>query len=323
MVATGWATPSRRLIRVWPSSMAGRGSAPPATLGSWLTGCWPPRMMNAPRQQTSREEVPAPNRARVVIAAAFVAAMANAGPAGADPLGVAEFGQLALRCGASVAPSTLAAIARTESAFQPLSINDNTTGTSGVPATRDIAVQIASKLLEAGHSIDIGIMQINSGNFARLGLTLQAAFDPCRSVAAAALILAGDYTGGDSHEGQQAALRVAISKYNTGDAQRGFANGYVHKVELAVRHVVPALDVGAAPAAIDSQPAPAAAPAIPVDPDAPPSWAVWPSYDYAATHHHDVRLPAASTPVAGAALSAAAGGGPAAAVTVSGPAVER
>ena len=245
------------------------------------------------------------------------------GPARADPLSVGEFGQLALRCGASVAPSTLAAIARTESGFQPLSINDNTTGTSGVPATRDIAIQIASKLLEAGHSVDVGIMQINSGNFASLGLTLEAAFDPCKSVAAAAVILAGDYAGGDTHEGQQAALRVAISRYNTGDAQRGFANGYVHTVELAARHVVPAIDVGAAPAAIDSQAAPAAALAVPVDPNAPPSWDVWPSYEYAATPHHEVQPPAAPAPVAGPVLSAAAGRGPAAAVTASGPAVER
>ena len=258
-----------------------------------------------------------------MIAAVLAAATAIAGPAWADPLSVGEFGQLALRCGASVAPSTLASIARTESAFQPLSINDNTTGTSGVPATRDIAIQIASKLLEAGHSVDIGIMQINSANFARLGLTLEAAFDPCKSVAAAAVILVGDYAGGDTHEGQQAALRVAISRYNTGDAQRGFANGYVHKVELAARHVVPAIDVGAAPAAIDSQAAPAAALAVPVDPNAPPSWDVWPSYEYAAARHHEVQPPAAPTPAAGRALSAAAGGGPAAAVTVSGPAVER
>ena len=242
-----------------------------------------------------------------------------AGPAWADPLSVAEFGQLALRCGPSVAPSTLASIARTESGFQPLSINDNTTKTSGVPATRDIAIQIASKLLEAGHSVDVGIMQINSGNFGRLGLTLEAAFDPCRSVAAAAVILVGDYAGGDTHEGQQAALRVALSRYNTGDAQRGFANGYVHKVELAARHVVPAIDVGAGPAAIDSQPPPA----VMADAHAPPSWDVWSSYDYAASHHQDMQAPAMPLLVAGRTLSAAAGGGPAAAVPVSGPAVER
>jgi len=228
-----------------------------------------------------------------------------------------------LRCGPSVAPSTLASIARTESGFEPLSINDNTTGTSGVPATRDIAVQIASKLLEAGHSVDIGIMQINSANFGRLGLTLEAAFDPCKSVAAGAAVLAGGYTGGATHEGQQSALRVALSKYNTGDAQRGFANGYVHKVELAAGRIVPALDVGAAPAAIDSQSPAAAAPVVAADPNAPPSWDVWSSFDYAATHHQDTHALAPSIPESASAVLADTGRGPTAAFTVSDPAPER
>ena len=265
-----------------------------------------------------------PRRTQAVIAAALAAiSIALSGPAFADPLSISAFGQLALRCGPSVAPSTLASIARTESAFEPLSINDNTTGTSGVPATRDIAVQIASKLLEAGHSVDIGIMQINSANFARLGLTLEAAFDPCKSVAAGAAVLAGGYTGGATHEGQQSALRVALSKYNTGDAQRGFANGYVHKVELAAAHIVPALDVGVAPAAIDSQSLPAATPVTPADPNAPPSWDVWSSFDYVATHRQDTHALASSIPGPGSAVLADAGRGPPAAVAVAVPTVER
>ncbi len=208
-------------------------------------------------------------------------------------MGVAEFGQLALRCGPSVAPSTLAAIAQTESGLQPLTMNDNTTGTSGVPATPAIAVQLAARLLEAGHSVDLGIMQINSANLAKLGLTVAAAFDPCRSIAAAAAILAGDYAGGDGPAGQQSALRAALSRYNTGDARRGVDNGYVHKVELAARQVVPALDVGGPPAAIDQAPRPAAAPA---DPNAPPPWDVWASYDYAAARPDESQIAAALPP---------------------------
>ena len=281
-------------------------------------------MRRLPRWPITRPQNSVPGRTQAVIAAALAAVtIAISAPAFADPLSVSAFGQLALRCGPSVAPSTLASIARTESAFEPLSINDNTTGTSGVPATRDIAVQIASKLLEAGHSVDIGIMQINSANFGRLGLTLEAAFDPCKSVAAGAAVLAGGYTGGATHEGQQSALRVALSKYNTGDAQRGFANGYVHKVELAAGRIVPALDVGAAPAAIDSQSLPAAAPVAPADPNAPPSWDVWSSFDYAATQHQDTHALAPSIPGPGSAVLADAGRGPTAAVTVSGPALER
>lgn len=265
-----------------------------------------------------------PSRTHGVFSAVIAAApLAISVPAYANALSVREFGQLALRCGPAVAPSTLASIARTESDFEPLSINDNTTRTNGSPATRDIAVQIASKLLDAGHSVDIGIMQINSANFAMLGLTLEAAFDPCKSVAAGAAVLVGGYAGGTTHAEQQLALRVALSKYNTGDAQRGFTNGYVHKVELAAGHIVPALDVGTAPAAIDSQPQPTAAPSIPVDPSAPPTWDVWSSFDYAATHHQEAHDPAPSGPEPGLAVLTGAGIGPTAAVTVSGPPFER
>jgi type IV secretion system protein VirB1 len=277
-----------------------------------------PRRWRAPHSKA-----PGPNKTQAVIAAAFSAGLAISGSARADPLSVGAFGQLALRCGPSVAPSTLASIARTESGFQPLTIHDNTTQTSGVPATDAIAIQVASRLLEAGHSVDIGIMQINSANFTKLGLTLEAAFDACKSIAAAAVILAGDYAGGDTRVGQQAALRVAISKYNTGDAQRGFANGYVHKVELAAGHFVPALDVGAAPAAIDSQKLPAAAPSAAMDRNAPPAWDVWSSFDYAAGPRQDTRAPAPVSPGPGAAVLADAGGGPTATVTVSGPTIER
>ncbi len=284
----------------------------------------PSRMGPLPLRALTRPPNSVPTRAQALIAVAFVAAaIAIPRPACADALSVAEFGQFALRCGPSVAPSTLASIARTESAFEPLSINDNTTGTSGVPATHAIAVQIASKLLEAGHSVDIGIMQINSANFSRLGLTLETAFDPCRSIAAGAAILAGDYDGGPNHEGQQSALRVAISKYNTGDAQRGFINGYVRKVELAAGRIVPALDVGLPPAAIDSQSPPAAAPIAPTDPNSPPSWDVWSSFDYAATHNQDADTPPPSMPAPGSAVLADAERGPTAAVTVSAPTLER
>jgi type IV secretion system protein VirB1 len=265
-----------------------------------------------------------PSRTQAVIAAILTAAsLAISVPVYANPLSVREFGQLALRCGPAVAPSTLASIARTESAFDPLSINDNTTGISGASATRNIAIRLASKLLDAGHSVDIGIMQINSVNFATLGLTLEAAFDPCKSVAAGAAVLAGGYAGGTTHGEQQSALRVALSKYNTGDAQRGFTNGYVHKVELAAGRIVPALDVGAAQAVIDSQPQPTAAPSTPVDPGAPPTWDVWSSFDYAAAHHQETHAAAPSSPGLGSAILTDAGKGPTAAVTVSGPPVER
>ncbi len=218
-----------------------------------------------------------------------------------------------------MAPSTLASIARTESALEPLAINDNSSHTRVVPASLDIAIRLAAKLIEAGHSVDVGIMQINSGNFQSLGLKVHAALDPCNSIAAAATILADNFTGGDSHEDQQAALRVAISKYNTGNAQRGFDNGYVHKVEIAARRVVPAIDVGTDNARSDSAALGRTASTPPPDPNAPPSWDVWASFDYDVAHHKDSPVPAAKTVEPAPAAMSEASEGPSRPGDVQGP----
>lgn len=150
--------------------------------------------------------------------------------------------RLAQRCAPTVAPTTLAAIAITESGFNPLSIHDNTLGASDYPSTAAEAVSLATTLIAAGRSVDLGLMQINSANLRALGLTPEAAFDPCQSLTAGAAILQADYAGGATHAGQQAALRIAFSRYNTGTPLRGFANGYVRRVEAAARQVVPAID---------------------------------------------------------------------------------
>ena len=190
----------------------------------------------------------------------------------AHPLSITRFARLARQCAPNVAASTIAAIARTESGFDPLAIYDNSTGLIARPASTAAAVRIAARLIAAGHSVDLGLMQVNTRNLPAVGLTLQAVFDPCRSIAAGAAILADDYTGGVTHAARQAALRVALSRYNTGDPERGFANGYVRRVEVSARRVVPALDVGirTKPAAGWARTEMAAAPT-----DAP-AWEVFP-----------------------------------------------
>lgn len=202
-----------------------------------------------------------------------------AGTAFAQPLSVRDFGQLALRCGPNVAPVTLASIAQTESGFDPFLIHDNDTNKAlKLPDDRQ-AAEVASALIASGHSVDLGLMQINSHNLPRLGLKVHEVFDPCVSIGAASIILSDAYVGGQTHEDQQKALRVTISRYNTGDAQRGFANGYVGKVEANARKVVPALDVGLTPTGVSASPLPQPIPAA-TDPNAPPAWDVWGSYEY-------------------------------------------
>jgi type IV secretion system protein VirB1 len=239
-------------------------------------------------------------------------------PASAHPMRLSEFRQLAVRCAPTVESATLASIAKAESSLQPLAIHDNTSGLSGAPATLSAAVDIAAGLIAAGHSLDLGIMQVNSGNLTRFGLTPRTAFDVCRSMAVGASILSSDYTGGSTHLDQQAALRSAISRYNTGDAKRGFTNGYVQRVELVARQVVPAIDVDALPPAMRMTKA--FAPATSSGPYAPADWDLWASFDYTAAHAGK-RAPVASstTLIPGQAVLADAGEGPTAAAFIIDP----
>lgn len=186
----------------------------------------------------------------------------------AQEVSPAEFVQLAARCGAAVAPETLLSIAKVESNLQSLVIHDNTTGRSYRPEEAADAIRIAEPLLAAGHSIDTGIMQINAANLMLFGVALDDAFDACTSITVASRILVADYSGGQSHAAQQMALRDALSRYNTGDQKDGFSNGYVRKVELAAREIVPAIDTGQPSSVAD---APSSAPAAESDTD----WDVW------------------------------------------------
>jgi len=168
---------------------------------------------------------------------------------------------LAARCAPGVAPESLLSVARTESQFDPLAIHDNTSGVSFNPAAAAIAITIAKVLIERGHSVDLGLMQINSANLARLGLSIPDAFDACRSMRAGAQVLREDY---------RAALRDALSRYNTGDPDRGISNGYVARVEASARIVVPAIS-----GTVRTVPSPARPGASPPAPPASPRWNIF------------------------------------------------
>lgn len=90
---------------------------------------------------------------------------------------------LAGTCQSLVAPMTILKIAQVESALDPQAVHRNRDG-----------------------STDFGLMQINSKNFTLLGLTSMAdALDPCRSISAAAALLA------------------SFSRYNSGSPTRSLA----------------------------------------------------------------------------------------------------
>lgn len=173
-------------------------------------------------------------------------------------LGVAIAGQLAARCAPEVAPGTLVSIAGTESGFNTLAIHDNTAGRNYAPASRGAALNLARALMAAGHSIDLGLTQINSANLNRLGLTVRSAFTACASLGAAGRLLVMDYRPA-GRRGEQSALQAAFSRYNTGNGVHGFQNGYVERVVATARRVVPEINP-AAPIAAPQSAARAVAP---------------------------------------------------------------
>lgn len=175
---------------------------------------------------------------------------------------------LSQACAPQVAPETLAAIAYAESRFNPIAIGVNR-GPRPARSPRDAAdaARIARGLLARGANLDLGVAQINSDNLDWLGLSVEAAFDPCRNLAAAGVVLRAGYRPAEGVD-RQTTLRVALSRYNTGHPERGFRNGYVARVEAA------AATLGVLPRApvrtpADDRPAP------PAPPLPPPAWDVF------------------------------------------------
>src|SRR5271155_1356107 len=128
---------------------------------------------------------------------------------------------IALHCAPAEDPGMLVGIARQESRLEPLTLRDDTTG-QVLHGTR--VIESARRLIAAGHSVDLGAWQINSRNLSLLGLDIAAAFEPCKSVAAAARLI------------------ELLSRYNTGNPSRGIANGYAAAVMAAIHAVKAASD---------------------------------------------------------------------------------
>ena len=146
---------------------------------------------------------------------------------------------LTLACAPQVHSDTAHALVRVESAFNPWAIGVVGGALLRQPRHRAEALATAQSLQAAGWNFSVGLGQINIGNFARLGLTLGSAFEPCTNLAAMQTVLgecferASSSTNGSPHA--QTALHRALSCYYSGNFSTGFRHGYVRKVVAAVR----------------------------------------------------------------------------------------
>ena len=146
-------------------------------------------------------------------------------------------------CAPGVDPSTLEAIVTVESRGQVYAIRDNRTGRSHWPKNKAAAVRLAQDLYEQGHSLDVGLGQISTGNFEWLGLDFEGAFDPCINLAAVEKILLADYRRSPEAALPQQRLTQTLSRYNTGSPTQGVNNGYVARVVKTGQTMVPPLSV--------------------------------------------------------------------------------
>ena len=147
---------------------------------------------------------------------------------------------LALACAPQVHADTARALVSVESAFNPWAIGVVGGALVRQPRHRAEALATAKALRDAGWSFSVGLGQINIGNFARLGLTLESAFEPCKNLAAMQTVLGECFdraSASASKSVDQVALRQALSCYYSGNFATGFRQGYVRKVVVAARAV--------------------------------------------------------------------------------------
>jgi type IV secretion system protein VirB1 len=140
--------------------------------------------------------------------------------------------QLLRDCAPNVNPATMTAIVRVESGGNSLALRDNTLDRVFSPVNAAEGTAWANQLLGLGHSLDLGLSQVNSANLPKLGISVRDAFDPCVNLRAGSTILGADYSAAASQFGSgQYALRRALGAYNSGSLYAG--QRYVNEILAA------------------------------------------------------------------------------------------
>ena len=142
---------------------------------------------------------------------------------------VAAITVLAQQCASEVATEAVVPLVVTESGGDDLSININRGPRVRAGSVAEGAA-LVRRYMAQGYTVDVGLAQINSANFARLGVTIEQAFDPCTNLRLASSLLQEGYGLASRHYSGLDAISATYSLYNTGTLTRGFRNGYVGRV---------------------------------------------------------------------------------------------
>jgi type IV secretion system protein VirB1 len=143
---------------------------------------------------------------------------------------------LAKACAPGIATEAVVPLVLTESGGDPLQINVNKGPRVRAGSVAEGAA-IVRRYMVAGYTVDVGLAQINSANFARLGVTVEQAFEPCMNLQLAASVLRQGYGLASQHYDGLDAISATYSLYNTGSLTRGLRNGYVARVWTAATNL--------------------------------------------------------------------------------------
>jgi type IV secretion system protein VirB1 len=161
---------------------------------------------------------------------------------------VIDFNTLVQQCAPHVHPTTMTAVVRTESHFNPYAIG--VVGGHLVRQPRNLAEAVATvRALDArGINFSVGLGQVNKSNFAKFGLTYETAFDLCKNLSAGGQILSGCYQRAADQMGAGGqALKAAFSCYYSGNFTAGFTHDF-NGTSYVQRVAANALPVDAVPA---------------------------------------------------------------------------
>lgn len=159
-----------------------------------------------------------------------------------------DFNTLAQQCAPGVHPTTLQAVVRTESGFNPYAIGVVGGHLARQPKTRAEAIATAKVLDAQGLNFSMGLGQVNKANLPRFGLSYETVFDACANLQAGSRILQECYQRAIAQLGADRALNAAVSCYYSGNFNRGFqvervGTSYVQRVAANATAGNPALDV--------------------------------------------------------------------------------
>jgi type IV secretion system protein VirB1 len=142
----------------------------------------------------------------------------------------------ALTLPTSFPPALARALTAVESTHNPFAIGVVGGHLARQPTSLEEAIVTARALRSAGHNYSVGIAQVNQVNFARFGLTLETAFEPCANIRTGAAIYAECFTRATQTPAlQHLRHEAALHCYHSGSLYSPQSVRYAQKVLAKAR----------------------------------------------------------------------------------------